>query len=715
MKSLPSIPSKIFETACLGLALVLVLVIAGTSYRAWSMYGAQREQMLVSAAIRIDSMSLQSAMKDAETGQRGFLLTGQESYLEPYREATREVSKYMQRLLQETSTRPTQLKRAQTLGPLVAAKMAELQQTIDLRRAGETEAAIALVRNAQGKAVMDEIRALCDAMEMVATERYRELAQEVASTSRQLGLIATGGSAALFGLLALATLAIHRGRRRRESLIESLGISENECREARDWLATTLNSIGDGVIATDAEGKIVFMNPVAQTLTGWSEEEAKGVPLEDAFVITNEDTGATVENPATRALREGRIVGLANHTELTAKGGGRRPIDDSAAPIRDEKGEVSGVVLVFRDVSERKESELALEHSIRQFQVMADHAPVMVWIAGIDKKASWFNRPWLEFVGRTLAEELAHDPAESEHPDDHARCVQVYQEAFDQRTTFRVQYRLKRKDGIYRWMLGNGAPLYDSRGVFTGYICSCTDITDQKLVEEKLLRANEDLNQFAYAASHDLQEPLRMITSYSQLLVKEYASKEDEEAAMSVGFITQGTKRMRALLSDLLTYTQVNEEVLGANELVDLGMTLRTALANLQAAISETGATVTADPLPIVRGHAAHFAQLFQNLIGNAIKYRGERAPAIHISAARQGSEWHFAVVDNGIGIEREYQEQIFGVFKRLHGKEVPGTGIGLAICQRVVERYDGRIWVESELGKGSRFCFVLPAPQERR
>ena len=254
-----------------------------------------------------------------------------------------------------------------------------------------------------------------------------------------------------------------------------------------------------------------------------------------------------------------------------------------------------------------------------------------------------------------------------------------------------------------------GLPLYGAKDEFTSYIGSCIDITERKEAEEELQRANEDLNQFAFAASHDLQEPLRMITSYSQLLVKGYTGQLDEQASMCVNYITDGTQRMRDLLADLLAYTQVTAEGLEPAAFIDLNVIFQKAVANLSAAIEETQAVVSSEPLPLVRGEEAHFLQLFQNLIGNAIKYRGNAAPQVRVSAAKTEGFWRVAVTDNGIGIDPEYHQRIFGVFKRLHGKTIPGTGIGLAICQRVVERYGGRIWVESQVNGGSTFFFTLP------
>lgn len=256
-------------------------------------------------------------------------------------------------------------------------------------------------------------------------------------------------------------------------------------------------------------------------------------------------------------------------------------------------------------------------------------------------------------------------------------------------------------------------PITNAEGKIVRWFGTNTDITEQLATETELRRANDDLSQFAFAASHDLQEPLRMITSYSQLLVKGYRGQLENEASICVGFITEGTKRMRVLLADLLAYTQLTGDAREPVESVNLNQVFDKVIENCKPAIEESKAIVTSENLPIIRGHEPHFLQLFQNLVSNAIKYRGESAPRVHISAASQDGAWRFAVADNGLGIDPEYHQKIFGVFKRLHGKTIPGTGIGLAICQRVVQRYGGRIWVESHVNQGATFYFILSATKE--
>ncbi len=241
------------------------------------------------------------------------------------------------------------------------------------------------------------------------------------------------------------------------------------------------------------------------------------------------------------------------------------------------------------------------------------------------------------------------------------------------------------------------------------------EIIERKAIEEKLTsalsdleRSNRDLQQFAYAASHDLQEPLRMVSSYSQLLAERYQDQLDEKAHKYIHYAVDGAIRMQTLINDLLTYSRVTTR--GSDlQAVDSHTTLGSALANLHNAIQESGALVTSSELPLVWADPTQLAQVFQNLIGNSVKYRGSDLPRIHVSAQKVDQDWRFGVTDNGIGIDLQYKDKIFTIFQRLHSRdEYPGTGIGLALCKRIMERHGGAIWFESELGKGSTFYFTL-------
>lgn len=227
---------------------------------------------------------------------------------------------------------------------------------------------------------------------------------------------------------------------------------------------------------------------------------------------------------------------------------------------------------------------------------------------------------------------------------------------------------------------------------------------------ENLRRANGDLQQFAFSASHDLQEPLRTVTIYSQLLERRYSAAFDATGLTFLGYLTSAAKRMATLVQDLLAYTRTGEEGTTGKETSDAGEALACALGGLSASVQENAAEIAHDVLPAVRMRSVHLQQIFQNLVGNALKYRSSEPPRIYVSCQQQGDRWVFSVEDNGIGIDPAYKERIFGIFKRLHtAEQYSGTGIGLAICKRIVERYGGQIWVESEAGRGATFFFAIP------
>ncbi len=259
-------------------------------------------------------------------------------------------------------------------------------------------------------------------------------------------------------------------------------------------------------------------------------------------------------------------------------------------------------------------------------------------------------------------------------------------------------------------MLLNASEIFNPNEQARTILLAIEDTTDRKQAEEALRTTNAELQHFAYALTHDLQEPLRMVVNFSQLLTQEYGGKLGKDADRYISYSVQGALRIEALLKALLAYWEVSERERGKLTAIDCGAVLAATLCNLQAAIAESGAVVTSEPLPTVVAEEVLLMQLFQNLISNSIKYRSKETPRIHVSAERDGEGWRFAVHDNGIGIDQQDAGRVFGMFKRLHGSEIPGTGIGLAICKKVVERQGGRIWVESEPGRGATFKFTIPS-----
>jgi two-component system, chemotaxis family, CheB/CheR fusion protein len=258
-------------------------------------------------------------------------------------------------------------------------------------------------------------------------------------------------------------------------------------------------------------------------------------------------------------------------------------------------------------------------------------------------------------------------------------------------------------------MLLNASEIFNPNAQARTILLAIEDATERKKAEEALRTTNAELQNFAYALTHDLQEPLRMVVNFTELLGREYAGKLGEEADKFISYSVEGALRIEALLKALLAYWEVNGREQDGFASIDCGAVFAKALLNLQAAIAESGAIVTSGPLPAVRAEEIMMIQLFQNLISNSIKYRSEETPRIHVSAERNGERWLFSVRDNGIGIDPQDAGRVFGMFRRLHGNEISGTGIGLALCKKIVERKGGRIWVESEAGRGATFKFTIP------
>lgn len=266
-----------------------------------------------------------------------------------------------------------------------------------------------------------------------------------------------------------------------------------------------------------------------------------------------------------------------------------------------------------------------------------------------------------------------------------------------------------RKDGSRFYGSGIVQPLRTDDGSIRGLFKIMSDETRRKTAEDNLMRSNADLQQFAYITSHDLQEPLRTITSFVQLLRQRYEGQLDGQADEYIQYITGATQRMSNLIRDLLAYSRaINVDDLPVTR-VPLNAAVDWAIMNLNEQLKDTAGSIRRGDLPVVTGYEHDYVQLFQNLLGNALKFRASEPPRVSVASDRRDKEYVISVEDNGIGIPPEHHERIFGVFKRLHGRDVPGTGIGLAICRRIVERNGGRIWVESEAGRGSKFRFTLP------
>jgi PAS domain S-box-containing protein len=693
----------------LALVVAVLLVNAALDYRNTTQLKEDANWVARSREV-LDSLDgLLLSTVDAQTGLRGYLITGDSRYLEPYDASLAVIPDQLRRIRQLTDNNPQQSARISALDKTVSAELKLLQHTEDLHRT-DPEAARQIVLAGEGKGLMDSIRSQIGQMKLEEQDVLRERQLQSKSTYRTA--IESGIASAAAGLAVVGAF-IYLWRRDLVTRTKGAALLH----EQREWFRTTLSSIGDAVIATDCEGKIQFMNGVAQSLTGWSEKEAIGRPLGEIFTIINEKSRKTAEDPVSKVLQSGKTEGLANHTLLITRNGTERNIADSGAPIRNAVGDITGVVLVFRDVTWEKHAR-EIDRLLASIVESSDDA---IYAKTLDGTVLSWNTGAERIYGYSASEAIGKNISILIPPDMPNETPEILQRIGRGERIAHYETVRMRKDGSRVYVSMSLSPISDEDGKITGASSLARDITDRKLAEdalkrtaEELDRSNKDLEQFAYVASHDMQEPLRTITGYLQLFKNRYRGQIDDKADKYIGYAVEGAERMSTLIRDLLSYSRINTR---GEELrpTDSEKSLEFALKNLQSAIEQSGAAVTHDTLPVVDADKTQLTQLFQNLIGNAIKYRSPERPAhIHVSARSENGSWLFDIRDNGIGFEQQYEDKMFLIFQRLHSRnKYPGTGIGLAICKRIVDRHGGRIWAVGEPGRGATFSFTIPARRQ--
>jgi PAS domain S-box-containing protein len=506
-------------------------------------------------------------------------------------------------------------------------------------------------------------------------------------------------------------------RKRQEQHIARLASGEEMRRRQSEAI---LNSMTQALVMYDLKCGIITMNPAGQALHGFNQSDMplSADLLKASHVLSNSEGQELVfdEWPLMIAARGRTVSGV--EVNVHRRGAGEFWIANcSGAPVLDGSGEVRFAVSVLQDVTEQKLAERALRASEERFRLLSETIPNLVWTATPEGRAVYMSRQWLEYTGQSAEDAAGWGWMTALHPDDREPTVKRWIEAVSSRRPYEATYRLQRNDGEFRWHIARGFALISSTGEPLHWFGTSTDIQEQKDIEEELRktnalfkRSNEDLQHFAFAISHDLQEPLRMVSGFAEVLARRLGEQLTPDIADYVEYITDNTTRMQQMISDLLMYSRVTHgDGADASQCAESQPALEWAVGNLTKAIEESGAVIVGSALPAVAVDFGRVTQLFQNLLSNSIKYRSDRPVHIEIRAEDCGDKWKFCVADNGIGIGPEYHERIFGVFKRLHGREVPGTGIGLALCRRIVERYGGRIWIDSNPGEGARFYFTLP------
>ena len=689
-------------------AVFTVLVIGLLSWRDWQEYNTNFAE---SARIRQASEKLRlllSLLKDAEIGQRGYLLTGDTAYLEPYTEAVPQLARLGYG--PETSP-PAESASAAQLNDLVAIKLAELARTIEIRRRGDVAAALNIVRANQGKGTMDRIRSLMINLIHAQTEQLnsREAILHRDESLRRLAVLI--GSVLLAFLITGAGLHIDR-------LITALDRSRDEQYRQRATLATTLNSIGDAVIATDNNGKVTFFNPVAESLTGWTSGESLGRPLSEVFRIINESSRQAVDDPVTKVLLNGAIAGLANHTLLLARDGREIPIDDCGAPIRDEAGGIAGVVLIFRDVTKERRVQHEIEESAQRYRLLFNDNPQPMWV--FDAETLSFlavNEAALRNYGYSREEFLDMTLRDIRPPEDIPILLSDVQFGALSPSGPR---RHQRKDGTMIIVEIISHPLeFDGRKA--GLVLA-SDITERRKLEEQFQQAQrlESIGRLAGGVAHDFNNLLTVIKGHAEILMADLPrSNPSHESATE---ISAASNRAASLTQQLLAFSRkqlIQPTVTNLNDTVmEMDKLLRRLIGEHIQLI-----TKLSPDLGRVKVDAGQMQQVVMNLAVNARDampeggslfletddVRFDAAYAATHESVQPGDYVMLAVTDTGTGMTAEVQERLFEPFFTTKPRGA-GTGLGLATVYGIVKQSGGWVrisaadrcgLIRSSLGRG--------------
>ncbi len=636
---------------------------------------------------------------DAETGERGFLITGREDYLEPYHASIAALDTEVNQLATLVADDPSQLAAVASLREALRAKQAQLQETIEAYRVQGPQSAIALILTGRSKAAMDAIRLQVSGMQAQEARLLSARATEAETTYQQATW--TGVASGLLGVLMTLAYVWSVRRNARQQ-----GDAAMALHGEREQLRVTLASIGDGVIVTDPAGRVTMLNGVAEALTGWTAVGAAGMPLPRVFTIVNEETRKQVEDPVTRALRDGVIVGLANHTVLISKDGTERPIADSAAPIRGDGDVVLGAVLVFRDVSEDRKAEIALNHSLAREQSWAERLR-QVAAASLTINSATTQDSIVGVIDGEARRILGA-----------GRCNVVFADAAIAEDEGSLVVPLATRAGralgyIQCTDKASGRFDDDDRAVLTQMAQMASIALENSRLYNEIRVSDARKDEFLATLAHELRNPLAPISNSLQVL---RAETDQVQVSDSRAVIERQVAQLVHLVDDLLDVSRVSRGKLELRRRqVLLSDVLAAAAETSQPAIDAHGHRLqVSQPVePIwLDADLTRLAQVFSNLLNNSAKYM-EPGGTIVVQASADGDSVVVSVRDTGIGITPEMLPYVFDLFvqadrtlERAHG----GLGIGLTLVRRLVELHDGSVTASSDgPGKGSQFVVRLP------
>ncbi|MBD2447753.1 PAS domain S-box protein [Nostoc sp. FACHB-152] len=731
------------------LALCLLSGVGIASFISFSRLKAEKQWLIHTHQVIEALENARLSLTNAKSARSSYILTKKAVYKEVYQQERQKVNQQIKTIRNLTIDNLYQQKQIDKLEPLMAQKFNLLQESIQIFEQQSLDKVTPFVSNDEVIAVGEQVYGIFQAMEIEEVNLLRQRTLITDTSFRNMIVLVGLGYGLSLLLIVVVYWLLQKQIRINKALAEEAIRMEQQATQAQ--LTNILETVTDAFVALDNNWCYTYVNQRAGQLFNRRSEDLIGKNIWEEF---SEIRGKKFYDACYKAVAEKQPIEIEEYYPLWD-----RWLENHIYPSKE------GLSIFFQDITRRKLAEIALEKSETRYRSLVIATSQAVWIADANGLPKEFSL-WSALTGQTQAEVEGGGWLNAIHPDDRELSQLLWNHASASKSPYKLEHRVRVADGSYRFFSVYAVPILDSQNEILEWIGTHTDITERKLAEEalhqtkaeleikiqertaelqkineELKRSNQELEQFAYVASHDLQEPLRAVTGYSQLLMEEYREVLDESAKEYIDYIIDGAKRMQQLIQDLLAYSRVGTR--GREfTLIDCHTVLNEALSNLSVAIAQSQVIITHDSLPTLLADKTQLVQLFQNLIGNAIKFHRKNVPPrIHVSAVRAeevgergsgGAEeqsceisplhpcipaplhsshpvWLFSVQDNGIGIKTQYLERIFEVFRRLHTRrEFPGTGIGLAICKKIVERHHGHIWAESQLGIGTTFYFTL-------
>jgi PAS domain S-box-containing protein len=720
------LPEK-FVAGGFSFAILLLGGVAAASYL--SIQQLQEDKQWVTHTYQVLAMldEINAGLSASEIARRDLIITNEYKYLQTFEEKQNKIQQILKTIRYLTKDNQNQQRRIHRLEYLLNQRVRTASQSLQLFQRNQQDIASLTPETDKITKISQKINSVIGEMNSEEKNLLQQRMKKTDKGVKQVTIFLICGSS-----WGLVTVVFVYYLLRRQIFINKI-LSENtinlEKQVAKAKLVDFLESTTDAFVALDCDWKYTYVNQRAGQIFNRQPESLIGKNIWDEFP---EGIGQKFYHAYYQAMEQQKLIQTEEYY----------PPWDSWFENRIYPSK-EGLSIFFQNITPRKRAELALKVQEERWQLAIAGSNDGIWDHDLQTNNHFLSPRCLEILGYKENEIETFDKwTNLVHPEDKKKLTEAFEAHLNHQTSrYICEYRMCCKDGSYKWILSRGQALWDEQGVPIRAVGSLTDITERKLAQftlqqakqtleikvkertaqlqqslQELERSNQELENFAHIASHDLQEPLRAITAYTHLLKEEYSCNLNANAQEYMNYITDGAARMRQLIKDLLAYSRVNRSEL-IQVPVDCNLILAQVIDSLKILIAETNATITYDSLPTVNGDKNQLMQLFQNLISNAIKFRGSEQPRIHITVIKsnqviknlQSPCWLFSVRDNGIGIKTQYLERIFEIFRRLHtSDEYPGTGIGLAICKKIVEHHGGCIWAESVFGRGTTFYFTL-------